>query len=94
MQTLPEMVETCRSNCASESYPSDDDLHTAHYRRNAALFAESVCVNCGSLNLQKRGSARTKTMEYQRYQCSDCGAWSRQRLAEKRNRKHVLTGVA
>ena len=38
MQTLPEMVETCRINCANESYPSDDDLHTAHYQRNAALY--------------------------------------------------------
>ncbi len=53
-----------------------------------------VCVNCGSGRLEKRGMARTKTMEYQRYQCRDCGSWSRDRLAEKKDRSHLLTGVA
>ncbi len=38
MQTIPEMVETCRINCANESFPDDDDLHVAHYQRNAALY--------------------------------------------------------
>ena len=38
MQTIPEMVETYRSNSADDSYPSDDNLHAAHYQRNAALY--------------------------------------------------------
>jgi len=38
MQTIPEMVETCRINGTNESYPSDDDLFDAHYQRNSALF--------------------------------------------------------
>ena len=59
-----------------------------------AREGEAVCTNCGSAKIQNRGIARTKTMEYQRFQCNDCGTWSRARLAEKRDRKHVLTGVA
>lgn len=35
------------------------------------------CPACGSKDLQKRGKARTQTMEYQRYQCKSCGSWSR-----------------
>ncbi len=42
-----------------------------------------ACVLCGSENLQKRGTARTKTSTYQRYQCQDCGKWCRARTADK-----------
>lgn len=38
---------------------------------------EDGCVACGSVNLQKRGLARTTTSSYQRYQCQDCGKWMR-----------------
>jgi len=66
------------------------------FHPNYGLLANDdgpVCTNCGSGELQRRGVARTKTMEYQRFQCNGCGTWSRARLAEKRDRKHVLTGV-
>ena len=36
-----------------------------------------TCPVCGSHNLQKRGFGVTKVGKYQRYQCLDCGAWSR-----------------
>ena len=39
-----------------------------------------VCPNCGSEHLQRRGTARNKTREYQRYQCIACGTWSRGEL--------------
>lgn len=65
---------------------------------NHALFDSPdgmVCPNCGSGKLQKRGLSYTKTMTYQRYQCQDCGTWSRERttnlLAEQK--KNVLVGV-
>jgi hypothetical protein len=35
------------------------------------------CSNCASKNLEKRGTARTTTASYQRYQCRDCGKWMR-----------------
>lgn len=35
------------------------------------------CPPCGSKRLQKRGLGRTKQATYQRYQCLDCGSFSR-----------------
>ena len=61
---------------------------------NHGLFVGfPACTNCGGTNLQRRGTARTKSMEYQRYQCRDCGSWVRDRLAERRGRKHIMAGV-
>jgi DNA polymerase III epsilon subunit-like protein len=39
----------------------------------------SACPKCSSKNLQKRGTARTQTGEYHRFQCNDCGGWARGR---------------
>lgn len=46
---------------------------------NMALFNEDGqgCSRCPSTNLQKRGYTYTKVGKYQRYQCQDCGAWSK-----------------
>lgn len=41
------------------------------------------CPNCGSSALQKRGYRYTNSTKYQRYQCTDCGAWSGARYSEK-----------
>ena len=63
---------------------------------NHALFSKVggvVCPTCGSQHLQKRGVTRTKTMSYQRYHCQDCGAWSRDRLANREGNKNTLVGL-
>jgi len=61
---------------------------------NVGLYnniTEKACTNCGSVNVQKRGLSHSKVSTYQRYQCSDCGGWSRERLADKDvSRKHLL----
>lgn len=48
---------------------------------NAGVYSDkpNVCPNpaCGSQKLQKRGFSRAKTRIYQRYQCFECGTWSR-----------------
>ena len=36
-----------------------------------------ACPNCGSKETQKRGFGFNRTGKYQRYQCMDCGAWSK-----------------
>lgn len=38
------------------------------------------CVRCNSTHMTKRGFSYTQTMRYQRYQCSDCGTWNRERI--------------
>lgn len=42
-----------------------------------------LCPNCGSTDVQKRGVERTQTQAYQRYQCNQCGKWSRSGIREK-----------
>lgn len=46
-----------------------------------SLYAEGTsrlsCPSCGSENLQSRGKARTAMSTYNRYQCQDCGKWTR-----------------
>lgn len=43
----------------------------------AVFTGNHVCPSCGSSNLQRRGFAHTAVSVYQRWQCQDCGAWSR-----------------
>lgn len=38
-----------------------------------------VCPRCGGVKLNRVGSCRTKTAIYQKYQCYQCGYWSRDR---------------
>jgi predicted PolB exonuclease-like 3'-5' exonuclease len=40
---------------------------------------EATCPNCGGTHLKKRGFSYTTTQKYQRFQCGDCGTWSRGR---------------
>jgi DNA polymerase elongation subunit (family B) len=65
---------------------------------NHALFVTAdapVCPNCGSTHVQKRGTYYTKTMQYQRYHCQECGTWSRGRtsVGDKETRQNTLVGV-
>lgn len=53
---------------------------------NHALYKASdelMCPNCGSHSVQKRGVAYTAVGKYQRFQCKDCGTWSRDRKTHK-----------
>jgi len=47
------------------------------------LNEDPTCPKCGSSNLQKRGTARTNTQDYQRYQCQECGGWARGRYTTR-----------
>lgn len=38
---------------------------------------EDGCRNCSSTHLTRRGTTKTNTATYQRYQCQDCGTWQR-----------------
>lgn len=51
------------------------------------------CPSCGSENLQRRGFSFTATQKYQRYQCKDCGTWSRARKAEPNELEYVTERV-
>ena len=55
--------------------------------------SEPQCPNCGGTDLQKRGFARTKTQRYRRFQCQNCGTWTRERYSSVSpdERKSILT---
>ena len=36
-----------------------------------------TCPNCGSVSVQRRGHAYTKTRRYPRFRCNECGKWFR-----------------
>jgi predicted RNA-binding Zn-ribbon protein involved in translation (DUF1610 family) len=57
--------------------------------------SEPTCPNCGSTDVQKRGTYHTATMSYQRYRCNDCGTWSKDRtaLTLKETRPNILKGL-
>jgi len=43
----------------------------------AGYTQSHVCPNCGSNNLERRGYSFTQVSKYQRWQCKNCGKWSR-----------------
>lgn len=52
---------------------------------NHAMYTDEtrpICTNCGSHNLQSRGKQVTRTQQYSRFQCQDCGTWTRTRFTE------------
>ena len=48
------------------------------------------CPTCGHKQVIRRGYRRTRTMTYIQYQCKGCGAFSRQRVAEKDYRPGIV----
>lgn len=59
----------------------------------SSLENDHVCPNCGSKHLQRRGFTMTAALKYRRFQCRDCGKWSRSRTAEKADRSNQLVGI-
>lgn len=62
---------------------------------NVGAFTENeehTCPNCGGTHLHKRGWYYNNLGRYQRYRCTDCGAWSRSASNEltKEKRKNML----
>ena len=54
---------------------------TNHPNRANFVNGDQACPTCGSSNLNSNGIRRTSAALYRRLQCRDCGAWSRERLA-------------
>lgn len=52
---------------------------------NHSMNGEHVCPVCGSKHLQSRGMYKSETRVYRRYQCNDCGKWSRNVASEKKS---------
>jgi hypothetical protein len=61
---------------------------------NAALYLDAerpTCTKCGGSDLQSRGTYKTKTGSYRKFQCQCCGSWVRSRKSEVKNTDAVLS---
>lgn len=50
---------------------------------NRELYGGTGCPRCGSTKVQSRGVHRATTNVYQRFCCTDCGGWFREKRADK-----------
>ncbi len=62
---------------------------------NVAVYVDDTtvcCPKCNSPKLQRRGKSYTQLGAYQRFQCTECGGWSRSRALENspEKRKSLL----
>ena len=64
-----------------------------HPQRGHYEDSSFVCPSCGSEHVQRRGLHRTKVFSYQRYQCVECGSWSRERIRDKEQPVNKLVGL-
>ena len=76
--SMDYIVEHCRRDVLvlEEAYDRLRPLVNDHPNRGL-LDGRGGCSICGSVRLQKRGVHVTRTRKYQRYQCRDCGSWSK-----------------
>jgi predicted RNA-binding Zn-ribbon protein involved in translation (DUF1610 family) len=63
---------------------------------NVAIYSdgeELACPVCGGHHMRQDGHSYTNVGQYLRYQCDDCGAWSRSRYTvnSKEKRRALLT---
>lgn len=52
-------------------------LPWANTHPNLTLFGDVDCPKCGSKHVVCRGTTTLTSGQYQRYQCQECGGWSR-----------------
>ena len=62
----------------------------SHPNHNA-YTANTVCPNCGSRKLNKRGTQVSLSRVYQRFQCQGCGSWSRSVKSEQVTKESVIS---
>ena len=55
----------------------------ANHPNHSHHHGSMACPNCGSHSLQRRGSQVSATGKKARYQCQDCGKWSKSAKAEE-----------
>ena len=76
--SMAYIVDHCRRDVLvlEESYNLLRPLVLDHPNKNL-VDGRGGCSKCGSLRMQKRGTHLTRTRRYQRFQCQNCGGWSR-----------------
>jgi len=52
-----------------------------------------MCPKCGGQHIQWRGYAHTSVGQFRRFQCNDCGGWSRSRYSLHSKNENALVNV-
>jgi DNA polymerase elongation subunit (family B) len=65
-----------------------------NHPNHGAFSGKPACPSCGGSHVQARGTAVTRDNKYQRYQCLDCGTWSRAKQKLDKGAPKTLQGVA
>jgi len=82
---LQYVINHCKKDVLvlEEAYQRLRPLIIDHPNMNL-IGKDGGCPTCGVVGkLQRRGFQVAKTRRYQRYACQSCGAWSKQRQADK-----------
>jgi uncharacterized protein YprB with RNaseH-like and TPR domain len=84
------VVKHCKQDCVvlEQVYEKIKCLCTNHPNVNLVDDSEDACPICGG-EITKRGFTFARTRKYQRWQCKDCGGWSRSSAAEKQPKLKV-----
>lgn len=78
-KAMKMVIDHCRKDVdvLVEAYERLKPLIVDH--PNHRLYDESAgCPTCGSHKVQYRGYHRTRTRQYRRVHCQDCGSWGRE----------------
>jgi len=84
-KALQYVINHCRKDVLAleEVYNKLRPLIIQHPRRE-----HGDCKVCGSSKLQSRGFHWTEGNKYRRFQCMDCGRWSRSGVPERKTSRH------
>lgn len=69
--------------------------YCSNHPNHGVTSGSMVCPKCGSSHVQSRGYATTAVGKFQRFQCQDCGGWSRgrQNLRTTEEMKNTLLSI-
>jgi uncharacterized protein YprB with RNaseH-like and TPR domain/predicted RNA-binding Zn-ribbon protein involved in translation (DUF1610 family) len=84
-ECIDMIAEYCIQDVKTQYAMTQVLLPLANHIPNMNILVDQVkykCPGCGGGNIQKRGFHCTKVNKYQRFQCQDCGKWTRGRKTE------------
>jgi len=85
-ESVRYVQEHCKQDVLvlEQAYKRIRPLSTNHPALGVVSGQRHSCPNCGSVEVQRRGFAYTRLGKYYRFQCTTCGAWSRDGKALER----------
>jgi len=94
LHALKEMAKYCKQDVRTQYDVTQKLMPIARKLPNWNLLTGDMkyrCPACGSTKIAKRGYRYTKVNKYQRFQCNNCGHWSRGRktLTDKHADRHM-----